>query len=120
MCLKAIHCCKSTFGFLCTAAESHHDEKSVKIVEKLLLYKAQACLLVRLGLFVNNFFSKGYYVKKAGLLQENNHADVNLEFQEMVLPVISTIELLVRAVFLSDLGSLCSSIRMSSRASCLN
>ena len=38
------------------------------MIEKLLLYKAQACLLVRLGLFVNNFFSKGYYIKKAELL----------------------------------------------------
>lgn len=52
---------KSTFGFL--SPEKSHDEKNVKMVFRILMFKARASLLVRLGLFLNNFFSKGYFVK---------------------------------------------------------
>ena len=43
---------------------------------------------MRLIYFAIQFNSEKYYVKKAKLLREDNTADVNLEFQEAVLPAV--------------------------------
>ena len=44
--------CKSTFGFLSSAKT--YDEKSLKVVERILLIKVRACLFLRFGLYLWN------------------------------------------------------------------
>ena len=58
--------CKAHFGFL-TSTRSSYDEKSLRLIDTIMLYKARAALLVRFGLFLNNYYSEGYFIEKARL-----------------------------------------------------
>lgn len=91
---KKASCCKSTFSFLSSAQT--YDEKSLKKVETILLYKVRAFLAARLILTLVGIFSKSYFIRKARLLKDNNFADVDLEFQEAVLPVVYIVHSLCR------------------------
>ena len=80
--------CKSAFGFLSSAKS--YDEKSLKEVDRILLIKVRASLCLRFGLYLWNHYSKNYFIQRAELLKENNFADVDLQFQEAVIPVVET------------------------------
>ena len=86
-------CCwsKSSFDFLSSAKAKTYDEKSLQQVNKILLFKLRITLALRLIVYVVNVNSKAYFIKKAKLLQENNFADVDLEFQKMILPSVEAI-----------------------------
>lgn len=45
-------------------------------------------MAARLVLLIVYYYSESYYIKRAKLLRVNNFADVDLEFQEAVLPVV--------------------------------
>ena len=54
---------------------------------------AFASLFVYFAIQIN---SKSYFLTKAKLLKENNFADVNLEFQEAVLPTVEVAYIVYR------------------------
>ena len=63
--VKVANWCKASFRFLSFAKSSSYDEKSVKVVERVLLYKTWALMSLRLVLFVINFNSENFFIKRA-------------------------------------------------------
>ena len=74
---RAANCCVSTFGFL--SSTRTYDEKSLKQVERILVYKARVAMAMKFGLYLLSFFSPKSYFDRAMLLRVNNSADVDLE-----------------------------------------
>ena len=58
------------------------------MIERIQLYKVRIAIAAGLVFVSLAFFSNSYFIKNAKLPKENNFADVNLEFQEAVLPVV--------------------------------
>ena len=60
---KASNCCKSSYRLLSFAKS--YDEKSLRAVERILLYKSQVFACARLINFAIEFNSENYFVKQA-------------------------------------------------------
>ena len=58
------------------------------MIERIQLYKIRISIAAELASVSLALFYKSYFIKEAKLLKDNNFADVNLEFQEAVLPVV--------------------------------
>ena len=93
-------CCwsKSSFDFLSSAKAKTYDEKSLQQVNSVLLFKLRVFLVLRLILYVLNIYSANYFIKEAKVLQDHNLADVDLEFQKMILPSVEVIVFLGNVV----------------------
>lgn len=95
---SAYRWCKCAFSFLSSA--KLYDEKSLKLTERILLVKAQVFCCGRLLAILLDYNSGNYYIKRAKLLRENNFADVNLEYQEAVLPTVEVAYVVIRVAVL--------------------
>ena len=91
---KKTNCCKSNFGFLCST-EPLYDENSLRSVEKLLVKKSQVSLAVTLVLVIANYYTD-LFSWTAKKVRDDNSADVDLEFQEAILPVVDIAVLILR------------------------
>ena len=91
---KITNCCKSTFGFLCST-KPLYDEKSLRNVEKLLVQKSQVSLALTLVLIAVNYYTN-IFPWTAKKPRDNNFADVDLELQEAVQPVVKVASLIGR------------------------
>ena len=92
---KGVCCCsKSSFDFLSSAKAKTYDEKSLQKVNRVLLIRLRMSLALYFIFFVIHINSKSYFIEKVKLLHENNFADVDLEFQNMVLPSVEAIVIL--------------------------
>ena len=91
-------CCKSTFGFL--SCGKTYDEKSLNVVERILLIKSQGLCAIKLILVAMSYDSDYYFIDKAEKQREKNFADVNLEFQEAILPTVKSAHTFINVALL--------------------
>ena len=89
---KGVCCCsKSSFDFLSSAKAKTYVEKSLQKLDRILLIRLRVLIALSLVFNVSLINSESYYVRKVKRLQENNFADVDLEFQNMILPSVEFI-----------------------------
>ena len=89
---KGVCCCsKSSFDFLSSAKAKTYVEKSLQKLDRILLIRLRVLIALSLVFNVSLINSESYYVRKVKRLQENNFADIDLEFQNMILPSVEFI-----------------------------